>query len=116
MPKHPYETFWIPLLLGTASVLTGLTISLPGWAAISLWILSAILLLLAGWTAYKIRNSPKSFRSHGGRGGSAESFGSDNTAIGGNGGDANGSIGGAGGSVSVKGKGSIAKGGNGGAG
>lgn len=118
MSRHPFDTFYIPLLLTLATVAVGVPLSgneLPRWVSIALYAFAAILVVFAGVLAYRI-HSQKKHLPRGGRGGIAESYGSGNTVAGGKGGDANGGIGGAGGSAIVKGNNSFARGGDGGAG
>lgn len=118
MTKHPYETYYIPLLISFVSVVVSFIPTLnvlPTWITITVYVVSGFLLIFAGMLAYRERKSARYFKS-GGRGGNATSFGTGNTVIGGNGGNANGGVGGAGGNARVKGSKSVAKGGDGGAG
>jgi uncharacterized membrane protein YgcG len=118
MSRHPYETFYIPLLLAIATITASLALSLnalPAWAKVALYVVASVLVLFAGILAYQVRKSSKP-SGRGGRGGIAESFGSGNTVTGGKGGDANSGVGGAGGNAVVRGNNSVVKGGDGGVG
>lgn len=117
MTKHPFDTFWIPLLLGIAALAASISlpVTAPPWAGYALYATAAAMVILAGILAYRAHGQ-KQLSTRGGRGGSAESHGSGNTVAGGRGGDANGGIGGAGGNAIAKGNNSVARGGDGGAG
>lgn len=117
MSKHPFDTYYIPLLLTISALLMGIpfSVNVPQWVSLTLYAFAAVTVVLAGILAYRA-HSQKKPSSRGGRGGSAESHGSGNTVGGGRGGDANGGIGGAGGDAIVKGNNSVARGGDGGAG
>lgn len=118
MSKHPFDTFYIPLLVTIAGLTVGIPLSvneLPRWTSITLYAFALVLVIFAGVLAYHAHSQKKRL-SRGGRGGTAESDGNGNTLAGGKGGDANGGIGGAGGNAIVKGNNSFARGGDGGAG
>ena len=118
MSKHPFDTFYVPLLLAVAALAVGVSWSaneLSQWVSITLYTFAAVLVVSAGVLSYRANNRKKHL-SRGGRGGSAESYGSSNTVAGGKGGDANVGIGGTGGNAIVKGNNSIAQGGDGGTG
>jgi len=117
MSKHPFDTFYIPLLLGLAAVLLPFAFvdGLAMWITVSLCTIAGLLVALAWVLAYRTRKSA-SLLSRGGQGGAAKSFGNGNNVTGGKGGDANTGIGGSGGNALVKGNNSVAKGGDGGSG
>jgi hypothetical protein len=117
MTKHPFETFWIPLLLGIAALAASvsLPVTAPPWVGYALYAAAAAMVVFAGILAYRAHGQ-KPLSTRGGRGGYAESHGSGNTVAGGKGGDANGGIGGGGGNAIVKGNNSVVRGGDGGAG
>lgn len=117
MSKHPFDTFYIPLLLGIATLAASIpfSVTVPQWVGYTLYAVTAVMVVFAGILAYRAHGQKKP-STRGGRGGNAESHGSGNTAAGGKGGDANGGIGGDGGNAIVKGTNSVVRGGDGGAG
>jgi hypothetical protein len=117
MAKHPFGTFWIPLLISAAFLLVGfglpaLSIPLSRTIVATCIAVAVLMVILAGVLAYRTQSS-----GGGGSGGSAKVEGNDSSATGGRGGDnRSGGGGGAGGNASVRGNMSTAKGGDGGGG
>ncbi len=112
-------TFWIPLLLGIATVALGLGlptmgINLPVGSSVVAVALAVLLIIWAGILAYRARAQTDTLG--GGRGGHAWVEGNFSRAIGGRGGEAVKHAGGTGGNASVRGNNSTAKGGDGGTG
>lgn len=121
--KHPYETFYVPLLFLVAGALVGfafpeLHIHLSPAAATTMNALAVLLIIIAAVLAYRAlsRQPQPNAGGRGGKGGDATSIGYDNKVTGGQGGDANGGSGGAGGNATARGNRSVVKGGKGGAG